>query len=376
MLVNCPGCTSRYKVPDSAAGKRTTCRKCGQAFRIPVTPPRPVPVAAAPEDDGLSLGDLDRLSGGAVVESHTAAAGSAERDVLFGAGGVLATAPPLRPEVAATPTRGYAGYVGAVARSFAFLGKGGNIMTFVILWIGLAIREIIQTALWNVPCIFLPMVTLGWIIITGWYIAYKLNVVVWAAGEDPDLPGLTNDEGWWDGILAPCLRMAATHIFAYLPVFLFAMTVVYRMAAAATQNPAAVLSGAEPVPGGAATAVLVLLAVLGTFIWPVLVLVVACGNNVFDFFRLDLILATIFKSLPAYILVVLSVSISYGLRAWIFGLAWSRLRTGVNWGDDWTAVVLMPTLLVSITLYFEIVAMRAIGYYYAYFKDRFAWSWG
>ena len=33
-------------------------------------------------------------------------------------------------------------------------------------------------------------------------------------------------------------------------------------------------------------------------------------------------------------------------------------------------------LVVGISLYFEIVAMRVIGLYYHHFKHRFAWDWG
>ena len=51
---------------------------------------------------------------------------------------------------------------------------------------------------------------------------------------------------------------------------------------------------------------------------------------------------------------------------WVAG----RLGMAVTGRTLWTV------LATGVGLYFEIVALRAIGLYYHHYKDRFAWSWG
>jgi len=45
--VTCDACGSRFKAPDTAAGKKGKCKKCGAVIVIPT----PEPVGAPPEDD-------------------------------------------------------------------------------------------------------------------------------------------------------------------------------------------------------------------------------------------------------------------------------------------------------------------------------------
>jgi hypothetical protein len=190
------------------------------------------------------------------------------------------------------------------------------------------------------------------------------------------LPGFAADGDLWDGVLIPCWQMLTTTVFAYLPAGLFFSILLYRMAAATAANPGVVLAGASPTPGVAAVLVLVLLILLGGFIWPMLVLVVACGSSVKAMFQLDLILETIRRSFPAYALTVFAVYVSFAVQAGVIGMVWSRMGDTTNRTDDWMAILGLPTLFAGINLYFDIVVMRAIGYYYCHFKHRFAWSWG
>jgi hypothetical protein len=59
----CPSCHAVYHVPDAAAGKKSTCRKCGQRLRVP-TPPKPTvlgtllppePVSCTGENDAAGV---------------------------------------------------------------------------------------------------------------------------------------------------------------------------------------------------------------------------------------------------------------------------------------------------------------------------------
>jgi hypothetical protein len=38
--------------------------------------------------------------------------------------------------------------------------------------------------------------------------------------------------------------------------------------------------------------------------------------------------------------------------------------------------MLIEALVLWLTIYCDLVAMRVVGYYYHHCKDRFAWSWG
>lgn len=47
--VTCDGCGARFKAPDTAAGKKGKCKKCGAVITIPV----PEPVGAPAEEDDM-----------------------------------------------------------------------------------------------------------------------------------------------------------------------------------------------------------------------------------------------------------------------------------------------------------------------------------
>jgi predicted Zn finger-like uncharacterized protein len=50
LTVACPGCRANYTVPASASGKKVRCKKCGQTFRIAVTPPSSPKVVVPPSE--------------------------------------------------------------------------------------------------------------------------------------------------------------------------------------------------------------------------------------------------------------------------------------------------------------------------------------
>jgi predicted Zn finger-like uncharacterized protein len=50
VVVRCPGCAARYRVPEKLIDKKVKCKKCGKPFRIAGPPP-------AEEEDDL-LGTL------------------------------------------------------------------------------------------------------------------------------------------------------------------------------------------------------------------------------------------------------------------------------------------------------------------------------
>jgi hypothetical protein len=76
--------------------------------------------------------------------------------------------------------------------------------------------------------------------------------------------------------------------------------------------------------------------------------------------RVDLIFATMIKTFPIYLLTV----------AIVFGTAFI-----VPALEDLPGGLIGRVLVIGISLYGEIIALRAIGLYYHHFKHRFAWSW-
>src|SRR5262245_8772257 len=47
ITIQCGSCATAFRVPRDAAGKRGRCKKCGEEFRVPSTPPAPSEPASA-----------------------------------------------------------------------------------------------------------------------------------------------------------------------------------------------------------------------------------------------------------------------------------------------------------------------------------------
>ncbi len=381
-LAVCPGCRARYNVPATAAGKRTTCKKCGVAFRIPLeaAPPVAVPPPEPPSSGAdLGLGDLEALASGqaiaversAEVTAPSAAVGPVADRAL--GGGSVAVAGPRGgrahhdPEVSA-----YGHYIADVMQSLLFIRKPKNIVLFITLWLMLVVREFLQTAAGMTGYLLLPFVGTAWLVLSGWYMAFQMNLVTWAAGGEEELPSLAAEDGWWDGIVLPFFRLLTTYVVALLPALIYWMVLVSRIVAAYVTNPGA----GSAVPADTTMAILVILVLFGMCAWPMMVLVVSVGGSVRGLLQLDLIIETVIKSLPAYLLTVAAVYLTLGLRGLVWALVWSKMSDKVDWKSDWASLVLLPAVFIAVNLYFEIAALRAVGLYYRHFKQRFAWDWG
>jgi hypothetical protein len=238
----------------------------------------------------------------------------------------------------------------------------------LFLWLLLALRQ--------VGLMFSVWAWVPWLIIAGWYSCFLLRTVAQAADDDSELPGIGVEDGWWDGILIPCFQMASAYVVAAAPAVIYLVILLRRISAALAENPGAVLAGGTPDPGSQSVWALVLLFALGMFIWPMLVLVVALGGGVMAMFRLDLILTTIRRALPAYLLTVVAVYVGLAMQFAVIGQVTSMAAERAAEKSDWTMMSLLPLVFVGITLFFDIATMRAIGYFYCHFKHKFAWTWG
>lgn len=361
-------CGARYKLPETSAGKRARCKKCGQVFEVP-----------APEagDAGIiPFSDFDALAGGAAVERPRAAE---EELAVAPAGGGSRPSAAMR-DAAEEPAKNnaprglFGAYFAAVLRSLAFpFSKGGNVITFFILWFVLVIGLIVR---------FAPFFGfIAALILTGWYLAFQLNTVLGGAANDEDLPELSLSGSWIDDILAPFFKILLTYMLARLPALVFLLTI--SMPAGMDTTEAVVeslkflfgsldflmMQAANDRISGA------LLLLLGYMLWPMFVLVTAVGG-VAGLVRVDLMAATILKTLPGYLLATAVALASFAAQV---GLAFVLLFLGAGLltkKADFSSFLLWPPLFKGLELFLVIVAMRTIGLYYHHYKSRFAWSWG
>lgn len=93
--VTCDACGARFKAPDSAAGKKGKCKKCGAVISVPV--PEPVGVPEAEPDDLYDVAE----PAPAPAKSYRPAATSLSDGI--------AAAPPYRPPppISSSPTLAY-----------------------------------------------------------------------------------------------------------------------------------------------------------------------------------------------------------------------------------------------------------------------------
>ncbi len=345
-IVKCPQCEKRYRVDDGKLGKALRCRQCGKVFRVaapppdadplPVAPPPPPPVAPPPPPDPACTG---HVGAGVVDEPEQRRPGS------------------LR------------AYLRDVADTLAFSRSPGNVATFAIMAVIVALRD---TLLPWAGCLGLA----GIMIVSGWVAAFLLNTVVNAAAGDDELPSIATT-GWWDDIVLPLVKYAVSWVAAWLPLvaglaYLAAMESLGVDEALGQLGQAIGLNFDQIMNSDLAGAALVMaLLVVSISFWPMTLLVVAVGGMP-ALVRLDLMVRTILRTLPAYCVVVLAVLAGLLVPGLIGGMVMPEDAQQ----QDASALLLLSLIMAPLSLYGKVFAMRAVGLYYHHFKARFAWSWG
>lgn len=383
LVAVCPGCGARYRVPATAAGKRTTCKRCGQAFRISDTSAASVPTvppAASPADsERVRLSDLESLSAGEVVAPPTGPAQAPPLGAVpaWGGAGVSLNA---RHEAAVTPPAAgaYKAYVRDVVRSLAFPIHGGNLVTFAIVCLVVGGASLFAGL--AIVCILTLIAAL---ILHGWYLSFQLNVVLGAAAGEDELPSLSLTGGWVDDILRPFVRMLAAKVMTRVPAAVLLVTATRHYGAdfADLVGPGLLFLFGDMrlllgFPDGEVQVVAGGLLVIGLFLWPMFVLIVAAGSML-DLRRLDLIVETVGRALPAYliaaVIVWLNAAVSFVAGVAIMAAGLAQVMTK---GADVSWLLALPLVVAVVDVFTTIVAMRAIGLFYHHFKHKFAWSWG
>ncbi len=362
-VIRC-GCGARYRVPDSARGKRVRCKKCGQAFTVPTAKP------AAPD----ALDNLSALADGAAIETGRPAtpraSGSPPDYAAALGGGTSADAiqPPPSPEGYVSAAERAKLYFASIGRNCLFNLKFGNLATFLVVWVIMCIQPFLAFG-----CL---LGVIGMIIIQFWFMAFCMNAVLDGAAGENDLtqPNITG--GWLDEVVVPGFKFLLTLVIVRLPavIYLFitalpggiALDELAEVSKSVFMDPFEALG--EESSAGEIT-VLAGLYLGGAFFWPMVMLIVAVGG-IGGLVRIDLILKTIVKSFPAYLCTVVLVYISLLLPL-------VYLAAGVAAvGSSLSGLLLLGFLLIGVETYATILAMRVIGLYYHHFKHRFAWSWG
>ncbi len=350
-------CGARYRFDDSAIGRKARCKKCGRVFTItPDAADGTIPLAAD-EPFGVDLASA--------VEQSQALPGEAPYRVSPDPASPppsLETALPSSPPLVAEP-KPSRGYSGSLLWTLLFPTSLQNLVTFCVMWGLLCVSALLLRGPGFMGMVGL-LLLLGRVVIFGWYCAFRFETIIQAAAGEDDLPSLSFTEGWYDDILAPLFKWLGSWAVVFIPAVV--SLIVIGMTTQLTPSDLAkqLLGGVGGILQGAGPElfVFVVLTCLALFSWPMVVLCVGLGG--FEtLWRLDLITVTIVKTFPVYLLTV----------AIVFG---STMFSGIIAASTGGVSTITIVLVIGVSLYCEIVAMRVIGLYYHHFKHRFAWDWG
>lgn len=362
-------CGQAYRLPDSSAGKKARCKKCGVIFEVP----KPEPVPRSNPDDFL-LAEFTNATQRPVQK--TALVREVESEADYDAPREYASSP-HRPE-SATAAPEYDGSAGRMSKylqdvlwSFLFPTNPSNLIVFIIVWLVLCFSATLLAAAG-------PFGMFGQLIVFGWYAAFRFNCLAAAAGGDEDLPSLSMSEGLAEDIALPALRWLGSWFLVLIPALGQALYSIQDGTMTSGELVSALAGGLAGLLGGASGGVMLFVGLIcaGLFLWPIVALCIGLGG--WDSVaRVDLMALTLGRTILAYIPTVGLVFGTAFLSYWLQEMLAARMvagKTGLGamMGAVWAWVV----LVVAIGLYFEIVAMRAIGLYYRHFKSRFAWDWG
>lgn len=351
----CP-CGARYTFPDTAAGKRAKCKKCGEAFTLPV-----------PEtEEGVIAIAADEFSFAAEAANATKKADEYARAVTMaqarGVGQTVLETSDADP----TPPKIYSrGYAASIADSFLFITSLGNLMIFLAIWFLISGLRLAPFA--GVFAFFL------YLFVYLWYSAYRYQIVTGAAGGDRNLPELEISRDEIFDYFFDAINWALSWVFVLIPAMGYLAYLVSR-------GDITWWEGAEMLVGGwgnliayyEAYPVFVFLTLSAGVMWPMAVLCLVLGGRE-AMLRVDMMLVTILRSPGGYLATVVFWAGAVALSA--LG-DWGIGQMNVAGGGGMGAAFIVLILKDGVAIYTGIVALRIIGLYYHHFKDQFAWDWG
>ena len=306
-------CGAKLMFPESAVGRKARCRKCQFIFTVPDN--RPV--------DILSLAPL-------------------AEDMEF-------TRPAAAPPGTSRQDEELAGdgqprFWGDLLDSLLVLADPGNIITcIVIVGLNFLLGLIGHTVPFGFGYTWIFMIA-AWTLILGYLCSFYLNTILEAAAGEDDLPTLRVDNVV-DDILWPLLQYAGSWLFAMAPAIVASIASWWW----SRDLPQNLITG---------------LYLIGGFLWPAIVLVVALGNG-FRGLWPHLLIRTVLAAPLSYLAVagVLAVGTALSL--------WPSLLTAVGLGalgPTSERVLSVTTSILAPVV--SIVSMRAIGLYYRHYKHK------
>lgn len=352
----CP-CGATYSFPNSATGRRAKCVKCGATLTL------------RPDDEGpIAIAGTAAAPTGTVVLAPVSVASVP----LPGEPGFIPPEPIIEEAIVEKPPPGYAQ---SLLNSLLFFGSVHNLIVFTILWGFLFVGSILVpweeiVDLFGRAAAFAVIAgMMGKLAIFAWFSAFRLNLIAATAAGDTRLPGTVFADGVMEGLIVPLLRWVGSWVIVLAPMSIALMFVLAldRLPVGISREDAIEMGRWGWLRSGSPELIGVgVLSYAGEFVWPIIVLCMAIGGFG-SFGRPDMILDTILRTFPAYLL---TVSIVVGGR--LVGVALYANIAGDGSAADY---VIRHAIATGIEAYLSVIAMSAIGLYYHHFREKFAWSW-
>ncbi len=334
--VSCGTCGKKYQVRDGVVGKKFKCKECGELVTVP-------DIEQDVDDDGF----YNLLTDAVELESQSKSITPVVRKPMV-------KAEKYKGDEEGPVTRKKTNnYVEDLLATFMFLLDPANLFTFAFIAMLLFMKDVI------LPHAMI-LGYLGRFIILGWYSNYRFSIIYEAASGKQELPDMSPEEGF----VIPMLQWFATWFLVHFPAFLYlAFALSFEASSLGDFGMLGFVQGEfTDILPAFHLGVFIVLYCLGLFFWPILALCVAVGG--FEtVYRIDLMILTIFKTLPVYFFTASAVFVTAVLQLIITIMASKIGFLGV-------------IISIPFVLYMEMVSLRMIGHYYHHFKKRFAWSWG
>lgn len=377
-------CGKSLKISSKLADKKIACPECKHSFRIPAEkfaamagPAAPVPAAppATPIDPmPASLDDEIAAAGSGMIEFTQSdalldligepAPGEAAPTALtleeLPAEVGYATDPTARIQGARRPSDPISGpqrgFFADVLTSFIYPVKSvNNLVTLAIIFVVSAIGDATSQMQMGLLGLFVRLACA--LIIGGWFASLYFAVIQETATGSEDLPGLTLEDGWFDGVIVPAFRYIGAIALVLLPAI--GLTFFNAM-------------------GWIPSSVASLIPIWffgGVFLLPMSMMLFSF-RSASTMFRIDLVLATIAKTILPYLsiwgillLVSFVIVLAKGgasVLGTLIGVSMTSMSPTAFLGG-----LLGRVILSWIGVYFTLVGMRTIGLYYLHFKRRF-----
>ncbi len=357
---NC-ACGAVYHFDNSIVGRRAKCKKCGTVFHIQADMPT----------NTYEVSEIEDEPAPAVL-----------RNVVTVSGPNVSLSAPA-PSAVSSYGQDVVDYLKSLLKTFLFPFSLHNLMMMGIIWFILMVGQVAS---------FAPLFGfLASLIVSAFYAAFLFEVIGSAANAEPELPTIEVSTSFVEEIVYPALKMLASRLLVILPViaYLILLAVIGEFRGptggltAMNNPPTVLLIGAailaalhNPLNLCVEPSILSALMLGGMILWPIVVLCVALGE-LSSLLRIDLVILTILRTLPGYILAVAMVYGTYWLGNFLMGVAGAAtvISSGANVTTILNRMLVLSLFFQAIILYTDVVAMRAVGLYYHHMKRYFAWSW-